>query len=121
MPLSRINNNAIANNTIIAADLAAGSVTGDKIATGQITGNLLTANCVSGNNIVSGVSLTGNVSITGNITCANITATSINTGSWSITATNTKLYFKYNSANVGSLDSSGNFIALGNVTAYGTP
>ena len=32
-----------------------------------------------------------------------------------------KLYFLYNGSNVASLDSSGNFIAKGNVTAYGTP
>lgn len=44
-----------------------------------------------------------------------------NTGGWAITPTGTKLYFAYNGTNVGSLDSSGNFIALGNVTAYGTP
>jgi hypothetical protein len=30
------------------------------------------------------------------------------------------LYFNYNGTNVGSLDSSGNFIVTGNVTAYGT-
>ncbi len=44
MPLSRINNNAIANNTIVAADLAAGSVTGDKLG--------LTA--INANNVVDG-------------------------------------------------------------------
>jgi hypothetical protein len=33
----------------------------------------------------------------------------------------TKLLFKYNATTIASLDSSGNFIALGNVTAYGTP
>ena len=42
------------------------------------------------------------------------------TGGWSVTPSGTKLYFNYNGTNVGSLDSSGNFIALGNVTAYGT-
>jgi hypothetical protein len=44
-----------------------------------------------------------------------------NPSGWSITPTGTKLFFNYNGTNVGSLDSSGNFIALGNVTAYGTP
>jgi hypothetical protein len=32
-----------------------------------------------------------------------------------------KLYFSYNGVNKGSLDSSGNFIVTGNVTAFGTP
>jgi len=44
-----------------------------------------------------------------------------NSGGWSITPSGTKLYFNYNGTNVGSLDSSGNFIVTGNVTAYGTP
>ena len=39
MPLSRINNNSIANNTIVAADLAAGSVTGDKLGLTAINAN----------------------------------------------------------------------------------
>lgn len=39
MPLSRINNNAIANNTIVTADLAAGSVTGDKLGLTAINAN----------------------------------------------------------------------------------
>jgi len=44
-----------------------------------------------------------------------------NTGGWNITPTGTKLYFSYNGTNVASLDSSGNFIVTGNITAYGTP
>jgi hypothetical protein len=65
-----------------------------------------------------------NQSTTGNAATAT-TATSAgnitNAGGWSITPTGTKLYFNYNGTNVGSLDSSGNFIVIGNVTAYGTP
>jgi len=44
-----------------------------------------------------------------------------NTGGWNVTPSGTKLYFNYNGTDVGSLDSSGNFVALLNVTAYGTP
>jgi len=44
-----------------------------------------------------------------------------NTGGWSVTPSGTKLYFNYNGTNVGSFDSSGNFIAKANITAYGTP
>jgi hypothetical protein len=43
-----------------------------------------------------------------------------NAGGWSVTPSGTKLFFNYNGTNVGSLDSSGNFIVTGNVTAYGT-
>lgn len=42
-------------------------------------------------------------------------------GGWSVTPSGTKLYFAYNGVNKGSLDSSGNFVVVGNVTAYGTP
>jgi hypothetical protein len=55
MPLSRINNNAIANNTIVAADLAAGSVTGDKIAP-SVT---LTTPIISGNLSLDSTGTTG--------------------------------------------------------------
>jgi len=66
----------------------------------------------------TGASGTWAINVTGNAATANAIA---NTGGWAITPTGTKLYFAYNGTNVGSLDSSGNFIALGNVTAYGTP
>jgi len=72
--------------------------------------------------VVGGATLTlpatsGTVLTTG----SSITATSItNSGGWSVTPSGTKLYFNYNGTNVASLDSSGNFIALAGITAYGT-
>ena len=72
--LTAINANNIVNASITGAKIALGTITGDDIATGQITGNLLTANCVSGNNIVSGLALTGNVSVTGNVIVGSGTA-----------------------------------------------
>jgi len=39
-----------------------------------------------------------------------------NSGGWNVTPTGTKLYFNYNGTNVGSLDSSGNFVVIGNIT-----
>jgi len=79
-------------------------------ASGNFAANVITANSFSGN-------VTGNV--TGNTSGS---ASSLaNTGGWSVTPSGTKLYFSYNGVNVGSLDSSGNFIAKANVTAYGTP
>jgi hypothetical protein len=44
-----------------------------------------------------------------------------NTGGWNVTPSGTKLYFNYNGTNVGSLDSTGNLVVIGNITAYGTP
>jgi len=85
-----------------------------------LSGNL----SVSGNLTVSGTAnITG--AITGTLTGNASTATSANSianaGGWSVTPVGTKLVFSYNSLTVGSLDSSGNFIVIGNVTAYGTP
>jgi len=44
-----------------------------------------------------------------------------NIGNWSVTPNGTKLYFNYNGTNVASLDSTGTFITIGNVVAFGTP
>lgn len=44
-----------------------------------------------------------------------------NTGGWNVTPSGTKLYFNYNGTNVGSLDSSGNLIIAGAISAGGTP
>lgn len=43
-----------------------------------------------------------------------------NAGGWSVIPSGTTLYFNYNGTNVAKLDSSGNFTAKANVTAYGT-
>ena len=43
-----------------------------------------------------------------------------NSGGWSVTPSGTNLFFNYNGTNVAKLDSSGNFTALANVTAFGT-
>ena len=58
------------------------------------------------------INITGNAATANNIT---------NSGGWNVTPSGTKLYFNYNGTNVASLDSSGNLVALANVTAYGTP
>jgi hypothetical protein len=76
--------------------------------------------------VYSGTFPNGSIVITNlnatNSTITNLTATSINLPSnFSITQSGSKIYFKYNGSNIASLDSSGNFIALANVTAYGTP
>jgi hypothetical protein len=48
-------------------------------------------------------------------------AGSLQTTNFSIVESGGKLYFKYGATNIASLDSSGNFVALANVTASGTP
>jgi len=54
MPLSRINSAAIANNSVIAADIAAGTITGDKLVANTVTGNLIGQSAISSNNILDG-------------------------------------------------------------------
>ena len=46
---------------------------------------------------------------------------SLATTNWSVVESGGKLYFKYGGVDKASLDSSGNFIVVGNVTANGTP
>jgi hypothetical protein len=70
-----------------------------------------------------GTGLTGTaagLSIGGSSASATNATQITNVGGWNVTPSGTKLYFNYNGTNVGSLDSSGNFIVIGNVTAYGT-
>ena len=48
-------------------------------------------------------------------------APALNTGNWTIFESGGKLYFAYGGVNKFSMDSSGNFVAVNNVTAAGTP
>jgi hypothetical protein len=53
-------------------------------------------------------------------TLASVITITGGTQSWTVTAAGTDLTFAYNSVNVMRIDSSGNFTAIGNVTAYGS-
>ena len=55
MPISRINNNSIANNTIVSADLAAGSVTGDKLGLTAINANNVVDASITASKLATGV------------------------------------------------------------------
>jgi hypothetical protein len=78
---------------------------------------------VIGTNVPSptgtGASGTWGVNVTGNAATAS-TAEKVDSGSWSIYVSGAYVYFKYGSNNVMRLDSSGNLIVEGNVTAYGS-
>jgi len=104
-------------------------VTGTSSFTGSAIMSTLTATFInsatvssSGVHIASSYTGAG-TGLTG--TAASLTAgvaqSIANAGGWNITPNGNKLYFNYNGTNVASLDSTGNFIALANVTAYGTP
>jgi len=66
------------------------------------------------------VAAIGSTAVTNATNATNATAIT-NTGGWNVTPSGTKLYFNYNGTNVASLDSSGNLITLGAVSAGGTP
>ena len=55
MPLSRINSAAIANNSVIAADIAAGSVTGDKIGATAINANNIVNASITASKLATGI------------------------------------------------------------------
>ena len=54
-------------------------------------------------------------------TASGLSAGSITTTNWTVSETGGKLNFAYGGVNKFSIDSSGNMIVTGNVTAYGTP
>lgn len=71
----------------------------------------------------NGTNATGtswNISITGNAATAT-SVTKLATSNWTVQEIGGKLYFQYGGSNKASLDSSGNLIVTGNVTAFGTP
>jgi trimeric autotransporter adhesin len=105
-----------ANTTAAASNGASTIVARD--ATGNFTANTITANLV-GN--VTGLASNATFAVT----CTNATnatnATRItNSGGWGITPSGTTLFFSYNGTNVATLDSSGNLVVIGDVTAFGS-
>ena len=92
-----------------------GGGTGATTLTGLVYGN--------GTSAFTAATAAQTVAVIGTTAVTNATnATQItNSGGWNITPSGTKLYFNYNGTNVASLDSSGNLITLGAVSAGGTP
>lgn len=95
---------------------------------GNVTGNV--TGDVSGNagTVTNGVYTAGNQTIAGTKTfsspiAGSITgsAVSLATTNWTVAESGGKLVFSYGGVAKYSIDSSGNMIVTGNVTAYGTP
>jgi hypothetical protein len=81
----------------------------------NVTGNAgSVTNGVYNNGGTYGINISGNAaSASAASTASNFTA-----GAWQMYASGGYLYFYYNGNNVARLDSSGNFVAEGNITAY---
>jgi len=69
----------------------------------------------------TGASGTWPINISGNASGSSASSGSLVTANFSIVESGGKLYFRYGATNIASLDSSGNFIALANVSAFDAP
>lgn len=89
---------------------------------GTITSVTASSPLASSGGATPNISFTGTLAVanggTGNTTGA---AASVATTNFSIVESGGKLVFKYGATAIASMDSSGNFTTLANVTAYGTP
>jgi hypothetical protein len=106
-----VNINSVTGNLAVSGNATVGGTLG-------VTGVQVNSSTITATNFIGpGTGLTG--------TAASLTAGAsnniTNAGGWSVTPSGTKLFFSYAGVNKGSLDSSGNFIVTGNVTAFGTP
>ena len=110
-----------------AAGLTAtlGVPSGGTGATSFTSGALLKGAGTGAVTVASAADIVGQISTTAVTNATNATtaaaATSLVTTNFSVVESGGKLYFKYGATNIASLDSSGNFVSLANVTAYGTP
>ena len=130
-----ISGNALTATTAASASTAgsATSVTGNVAVpnggtglSSVTSGGLLVGNGTSALGVATAAQIVAAISTTAvaNATSATSATTSrsiANAGGWSVAPSGSKLYFSYNGSNLGSLDTSGNFIAVGNITAYGSP
>jgi hypothetical protein len=115
-------NNHLASLTL-TTDLAVAD--GGTGASSFTSGALLKGAGTSAITVASGADIVAAIGSTAVTNATNATdatnATNLVTANFSIVQASGKLYFKYGATNIASLDSSGNFVALADITAYGTP
>ena len=108
-----------ANTTATASNGASTIVARDS--SGNFAANTITANLTGlASNATYAVTAGNATNATTAVTATNATQI-INAGSFNITVSGTSLLFSYNGTTIASLDSTGNFTTLNNITAYGTP
>ena len=81
---------------------------------GNIAGTITTASQPNITTVgtLDSLAVTGNITVSGNV--------KLSSAGWSVRETGTKLYFAYNGVNKMSLDTGGNLVVTGDVTAFGT-
>ena len=130
LPVSITGSSASATTATTATNVASGATGSLPYQTGASTTSMLalgttnyvlTAGASAPQYVAQSTLSVGFATTATNATNATNSTNITNSGGWSVTPSGAKLYFNYNGTNVGSLDSSGNFIVTGNVTAYGTP
>lgn len=98
------------DDSITSAKIAADAVGSSEIASGAVGSTELADGSVTPIKMGTG---TFSINTSG-------FADSLSTTSWTVSETATELLFKFGGVNKAKLDSSGNLIVVGNVTAFGT-
>ena len=102
---------------VVTAPTALAGTANNQLATTAFTNNSILALNLSDMAVQS----SSNVNITGGKIAGTFFGNIALSTNWKIVSTATKLYFQFNGVSVASLDSSGNFVARGNIAGFGTP
>lgn len=90
-----------------------------------VAGNATAANVIANAGVSAQTVTTNRINApVGNIDTVNsvtVNAARVNTTTWTIQEFGNRLYFQRGGVNVASLSSSGNFVTIGDVTAFGAP
>ena len=118
----RDSNGSFAGNVITGTTGSFTSVSGNGVALTAINASNISSGTVATARLGSGTA-NSTTFLRGDQTYAvpPANATSLTTTNFTIQQVGSVLVFQYNGSNVASLDSSGNFTTIANVTAYGTP
>ena len=113
-PIVGTSNNQVATTAFVTATVGSlGSMARQDSTSVAITGGTI------GNAIITLASVSNST-----ITSSRITNTTVDkvtmVGGWSVTPVGSTLYFSYGGTNLASLDSAGNFVTIGDVTAFGS-
>jgi hypothetical protein len=121
--------------TMTAPVITGGSITGATVSGGTFTSPVITGGSISGTTFSSAAATITGGSINGTpigastastvaattMTATTVIGTTFTNGNWTTVVESNVLKFKYSGVTKASLDSSGNLIVSGNVTAFGTP
>jgi hypothetical protein len=116
--------------TMTAPVITGGSITGASVSGGTFTSPVITGGSISGTTFSSAAATITGGSINGTpigastpstITGTVITGTTFANGNWTSVVESNILKFKYSGVTKASIDTFGNLIVAGNITAYGTP